>query len=259
MQNSFGNALKSIRHELGLSQSGVAISLGSTQRHVSFLETGRSQPGRAMLGRLVTELGLNAAQRANLFAASGFHNPYKKRTLRSDEVAETLDMIENRVLAHWPFPAFVLDAEWNVLRSNPPAQAMFAPFINETSEKLNVLSVFLSDQFRGMVVNWKQASTALYFRLQAAAALSPRIKREFEAASARGVFENITATITSATDIPVFVPVILRQPDGSNLQVTSLLGQLVSVHDALVEGFEVELMIPVDQASEQCMLRFEAG
>lgn len=98
MTDTFGPVLSSLRHELGLSQSAIAARLGTTQRHVSFLETGRSQPSRAMLGRLVTDLNLSAGQRAALFAASNLRNPYKRRDFSSTEVAETLDMIEHRLL-----------------------------------------------------------------------------------------------------------------------------------------------------------------
>jgi len=255
MSTSFGSTLNTLRRELGLSQAALADKLRTTQRHVSFLETGRSQPGRAMLGRLVTDLGVNAAQRANLFAASGFHNPYKKRTLSSAEVSQTLDMIEKRLLAHWPFPAFVLDTDWNVLRANSQAQAMFAPFGALADGSLNVFTLFLSAAFRQIVDNWQEASTSLYFRLQAAAMHSDQIKNSFEDACATGLFDHISQSITSATDMPVFVPVVLNQPDGSKLRATSLLGHLVSVHDALVEGFEIELMLPVDEESEKCMFK----
>ena len=56
MSATFGPTLKEMRKQLGLSQSQLAIELSTTQRHVSFLETGRSQPGRAMLTRMVSEL-----------------------------------------------------------------------------------------------------------------------------------------------------------------------------------------------------------
>ena len=168
MQNSFGQVLHRLRHELGLFQAVVAQQLGTTQRHVSFLETGRSQPSRTMLGRLVTDLNLSAGQRASLFEASGFRNPYKQRNFGSTEVAQTLDMIENRLLAHWPFPAFVLDADWTILRLNRPAQAMFGAFRDPESGELNAFSIFLSDRFRDLVENWEEASTSLYFRLQTA-------------------------------------------------------------------------------------------
>lgn len=253
MSNTFGPALQNLRQELGLSQSALADRLSTTQRHVSFLETGRSQPGRAMLGRLVTGLDLNAAQRASLFEVSGFRNPYKRRDFGSVEVAETLDMIEHRLLAHWPFPGFVLDADWTILRMNKPAAAMVSPFQDQLSGETNMFSIFLSEQFRGQVENWEEASTTLYFRMQTAASHSTFIRGKFNEARENGVFDHISKAITSAMDIPIYVPVVLKHPSGARLKLTSLLGQLVSVHDALVEGFEIELMIPVDEETEACL------
>jgi transcriptional regulator with XRE-family HTH domain len=253
-QTTFGPALRRLRRELGLSQAAVAQQLGTTQRHVSFLETGRSQPSRTMLGRLVTDLSLSAGQRASLFEASGFRNPYKQRNFGSAEVAQTLDMIEHRLLAHWPFPAFVMDADWTILRLNRAAEAMFGTFRDPENGELNVFAIFLSDRFRDLVENWEEASTSLYFRLQTAAMHSVRIRQGFDAARARGMFDHIGQAITSAHDIPIYVPVIFRHPSGARLKLTSLLGQLVSVHDALVAGFEIELMVPVDAETERCMM-----
>ena len=124
--SDFGHALKHLRAELKLAQSELAGAVGSTQRHISFLETGRSRPSPEMVRRLATELNLNAGQRAALFEASGMKNPFKKRSFSSEEVRAALDMIERHVLSNWPFPAFVLDEDWNLLRTNPAAEAMLA-------------------------------------------------------------------------------------------------------------------------------------
>lgn len=128
MTEPFGDALRAVRRELGLSQEAVAHAVRTTQRHVSFLETGRSEPTRAMLGRLVAGLGLTAAQRAALFAASGFRNPYPPRTLDGAELQAVLDLMSRQVLRHWPFPAFVVDRDWNFLRTNDAGARMVASF-----------------------------------------------------------------------------------------------------------------------------------
>lgn len=251
---SFGPALKELRGQLGLSQSALALELGTTQRHVSFLETGRSQPGRAMIARMVAELDLSAAQRAALFDASGYRNPYKRRSFDSAEVTEALDLIENRLLVHWPFPAFVMDPDWNVLRINAPGAAMFGAFAGGDNRAINLLELFLSPQFRNLIGNWEEASATLYFRMQAAAGHSAFIAEKLESARAGGLFDHISGAILSADEIPIFVPITMNRPDGVQLKLTSMMGQLVSVHDALVEGFEIELMVPVDAASEACLL-----
>lgn len=250
MPNEFGNVLKPLRRDLGLSQAGLADALNSTQRHISFLETGRSQPSRAMIGRMATELRLTAGQKASLFNASGFRNPYKRRSFSSQEVTEALDMIEHRVLAHWPFPAFVMDAEWAVLRMNTPAKTMFSPYLAKADGQLNMFSVFFSDTFHSQIENWPEVSSSVFYRMLSAAARSETLRVEFEKARKSGMFDQIVSTLTHTNEIPIFVPVILKLPNGARLKLTSLLGQLVSVHDALVEGFEVEFMIPTDAESE---------
>lgn len=250
MPSEFGIVLKHLRQELRISQADLAGTISSTQRHVSFMETGRSLPTRIMIGRLATELNLNAGQRASLFDASGFRNPYKRRTFTSTEVTEVLDMIEVRMLSHWPFPAWVMDAEWTVFRMNKPATAMFAPFMDPKTEQLNIFSLFLSKNFQAMIENWEEASLSLYFRLQSASTHSAMLRQSFEDARQQGMFDHIIKEMTQANDIPIYIPTVLKLPDGSRLRLTSMLGQLVSIHDALVEGFEIELMIPIDAESE---------
>lgn len=255
--NKFGTALKRLRNELGKSQAALAADIGTTQRHVSFLETGRSQPSRTMLARISADLSLGAGQRAALFDASGFQNPYPARDLNSDEVAETLNMIEQRILANWPFPAFVLSDSWDVLRMNGPARSMIGPIVAmypmETNRNTNLLALLLSDPFRALIANWEEASAGLYFRLQAAAAHNPDIAAHFTIAKENGCFDHVLRSLTGETTVPIYVPVVIKLPDGTQMRIGSLLGGLGSVHDALVEGFEIELLVPLDAQSETAM------
>lgn len=255
MTNGFGTVLKQLRQELRISQADLADTISSTQRHVSFLETGRSLPSRFMIGRLTTELNLNAGQRASLFDASGFRNPYKRRTFTSKEVSDVLNMIDTRVLAHWPFPAWVMDAEWTIYRMNKSASTMFEPFMDPKTEQLNIFELFLSTDFQALVENWEEASMSLYFRLLSASTHSAMLRDSFEAARNQGMFDHIITEMTQASDIPVYIPTVLKLPDGARLRLTSMLGQLVSTHDALVEGFEIELMIPIDDETEATLGR----
>lgn len=251
---SFGDTLKSIRRELGISQHELALTIGSTQRHISFLESGRSLPSRDMIGRLSAELGLGPGWRAALFEASGFQNPYPRRDFSSEEILETLDMLEARVLAHWPFGAFILDRSWNVLRMNVPAQGMFQPFISASNAPLNMLTVLTSEMFIKRILNWEDCAIALYLRMQKHAREDEAVRLGFEDAKARGVFDNIAESIASQTEVPIFMPVHLSIPGGPSIRLTSLVGSFVSVHDAVVEGFDIELVVPMDRESEDCML-----
>lgn len=247
--NRFGGALRELRQTLRLSQLDLAKRLGTTQRHLSFLETGRSRPTREMIGRIVTGLSLSVGQRAALFAASGLADP-ERPVAPGAEAAETLDLLATRVLAPWPYPAFVLDRAWQILRANAKGETLLAVF--GFTRLPSMFEVFLAPSFREAVENWEVFSMAFFFRLQAAAATSPEVARVFAEARRAGVFDHVPAMLTT-TPAPALVPAILRQPDGSRLALTSIVGGLVTTHDAVVDALQVEFVIPLDDPTAAVM------
>lgn len=245
----FGTALRALRQSLGLSQAALALELATPQRHVSFLETGRAAPTRAMVARIAMGLTLSAAQRAALLAASGFSTPNIARDHLSAEIAAALQMIERQILGHWPYPAFILDKEWTILRHNDQAARLLAPFARPDGEAVNMLEILLDPGFRKLIENWEDVSAGFYFRLHDAADRSPRVAEAFAMARKRGDFDHIPGLLTSQIHAPVFIPVRLRMADGLVLSFTSLLGRFAAVQDALIESFDIELLVPVDDAS----------
>lgn len=253
--SGFGRVLKDVRSGIGMSQAALADHLGSTQRHVSFIETGRSRPTPYFVTRICKELSLSIAQRASLYQAAGLPAPFAKRERSSDEVKTALDMINDRVLDNWPFPALVLDEHWNILRANRPFQVLFGAFLTAGNAQPNLLEIMMSDLFHSLIANWDETATSFFFRLQASAAHSSQVRDLFGACRDKGLFDNVEKQLQGTDEMPVFVPVIVNLPNGMQLQLMSLLGKLASVQDALVEGFEIELMLPTDAASEELMRR----
>lgn len=256
---TFGTVLKDVRAGLGLSQAALADQLGSTQRHLSFIETGRSRPTPYFVTRICKELSLSIAQKAALFQAAGLATPFPTRERSSDEVKAALDMIHDRVLVNWPFPALVLDEHWTVLRSNAAFAKLFGPFLQDTNAQPNLLEIMVSDRFRGLIANWDEAATSFFFRLQASSAHSEQVNALFARCRSNGLFDNVELQLSGASGMPVYVPISVNLPNGMQFQITSLLGKLSSVQDALVEGFEIELMLPTDAASEALMRSAFAG
>ena len=254
MPNGFGHALKTLRADLGLSQLELSHAISSTQRHVSFLETGRSQPTREFITRICTDLSLSLPQRAALFEASGHDNPFKRPGFGPAQTAEVLDLIERRALRHWPFPAFALDLDWNVLRTNAPGQNLLTMFATPGNAPTSLFDLFLSDTFVALLENWRDVSLVFYFRMQAAARRSPALAEMFDTARASGKFDHIADHLAQLQEVPPYVPARLRLPDGTRLAMSSFVGKLASIHDASIEGIEIELMVPMDEDSEGKML-----
>lgn len=249
---AFGHFLKSLRREIGLSQVEFAARLGSTQRHLSFLETGRAQPGHPMIQRIEREFTLPISKRLVLYEAAGFTSPYKRRNFDSEEVREALDLIENRLLRHWPFPGFVLDRKWNILRANIQGHGFLANTIPETNAAPNLFRIFASKTFRERILNWDEVAPILATRLYREAADDADLETLLKEANENGMFDGIK---TQESDIPIFVPIEFRREDGNIMRLTSLLGQLASVQDAIIEGMTVELMVPMDAETEHMLLQ----
>lgn len=246
MSNAFGEALRAVRRDLRLSQEAVAHAVGTTQRHVSFLETGRSEPTRTMIGRLVAGLGLKAVHRAALFAASEFRNPYPPRSLEGEELQATLDLMSRQVLRHWPFPAFVVDRDWNFLRTNEAGARMIASFGGIS----NMHALFLSPEFNALVTNWEHASGSFYTRIQEVARRSPAVRAALDAAIDDGRFDHVARVLGGTQEVPVYVPIEVQFPNGARMRFTSMYGRWAALHDAVAEQFEVEFLVPLDEASE---------
>ena len=246
VEESFGIVLRAVRRDLRMTQEAVAHAVGTTQRHLSFLETGRSDPTLPMLSRLVAGLDLKAAHRAALFAASGFRNPYPKRAFNGEELQRTLDLMERQVLRHWPFPGFVVDRDWNFLRTNEPATRMIAAFGGIP----NMHALFLAPEFGEMVLNWERASASFYTRIQEVARRSPVVREALDEAVAAGRFEHVGRVLAGKDEVPIYVPIEVQFPDGARMRFTSMHGRWAAVHDALAEQFEVEFLVPLDGDSE---------
>lgn len=254
MTTNFGLALKTMRMQLGLSQLELATAIDSTQRHVSFLETGRSQPSSSFVARLATGLSLSLGQRAALFDALGAANPYRRRDFDADQLRSVLDMLENRALRHWPFAGFVLDESWTVLRANPQGWALLQSLGQGHNAETSLFEVFLSDSFLTRVENWEEIALIFYFRMQKVASRSARLQQLFEEAKAQGRFAHLGDRLTGGAEVPPYIPAIFHGPDGQRLQMSSFVGRLASIHEAAIDGLEIELMVPVDEQTETCLL-----
>ena len=117
----------------------------------------------------------------------------------------------------------------------------------------------VSDLFLNLIGNWDEAAATFFFRLQASAAHSDHVQKLFAKCRESGMFDNIETLLQGTDHMPVFVPISVNIPNGVQLQMTSMLGKLASIQDALVEGFEIELMLPTDAQSEAVMRKIVGG
>jgi transcriptional regulator with XRE-family HTH domain len=112
----FGVLLRRWRQARRMTQEDLAFAASSSTRHLSCLETGRSQPSSDMILRLAEHLEVPLRDRNTLLLAAGFAPAFQERSL--EELATARQAIDQILRAHRPYPAFALDRHWNVVLSN---------------------------------------------------------------------------------------------------------------------------------------------
>jgi transcriptional regulator with XRE-family HTH domain len=121
----FGALLRRWRGHRGLSQLALAAQAGTTTRHLSFLETGRSRPSQEMVLRIGQALGIPLREQNRLLEAAGLPPVYPEADLDDADLAPFRAAIEQLLTAHLPYPAIVLDERWNVRMANTACAALF--------------------------------------------------------------------------------------------------------------------------------------
>jgi len=119
--SSLAGLLKGWRGIRRLSQLDLALAAGVSQRHLSYVETGRARPSRELLLALAEALDLPLRERNLLLHAGGFSPVYEQRPLTHDAMASVRQALHLTLAHHEPFPAMVLDRHWNTLLRNGAA------------------------------------------------------------------------------------------------------------------------------------------
>ncbi|HEY1485160.1 MAG TPA: helix-turn-helix transcriptional regulator [Micromonosporaceae bacterium] len=115
---AFGGLLRGWRQTRRISQLELSSVSGVSSRHLSFIETGRSQPSREMVLRLAQELDVPLRERNALLQAAGFAPEYGETSLDSPEMRAVGAAVDTVLRAHLPYPALAFDARWNLVRGN---------------------------------------------------------------------------------------------------------------------------------------------
>ncbi len=251
-----GELLRHWRGVRRLSQLGLALEAQTTARHVSFIETGRSQPSRAMVLRLARVLDVPIRERNQLLLAAGYAPVYAEAGLAAEDAALVAAALQRMLAAHEPYPAVVMDRYWNILDRNHAAHALFGWLLRERAHggPGNLIRNFFDpDALRPHVANWDEA----------AAALIQRVHRE----AIGGVPDAETTTLLNEVLAFPGVPAAWRRPDvtrpllpvvpvtfsrdGRTFSYFSAVTTLGTPQDALLQELRVESLHPADEQTTQ--------
>ena len=126
MTRAVGELLREWRQRRRISQLDLALDAGVSARHLSFLETGRSQPSREMLVLLAGQLDVPLRERNTLLLAAGFAPIYRERGLDDPDFAAIRAAVQRILAGHEPFPAVAVDRHWSLVSMNAGVAPLLA-------------------------------------------------------------------------------------------------------------------------------------
>jgi len=164
-----GNLLRYWRDVRGMSQLDLSLEAGVSQRQISFIESGRSVPGRDTLLILAQTLDVPMRERNALLLAAGYAPRYSEAPWNAAEMHGVVRALERVVRQHEPFPAIVMDRHWNVLMTNDAAPRFFNRFIDLGAREgpRNMLHlIFDPHGMRPFVADWDDVARSLLQRVR---------------------------------------------------------------------------------------------
>jgi transcriptional regulator with XRE-family HTH domain len=122
--------LREWRQRRRMSQLDLALEAEISQRHLSFVESGRAAPSREMVMRLAETLSVPLRQRNRLLAAAGFAPVFAERPIDDPGLRPAVEAVQLVLKGHEPFPAIAVDRHWHMVAAN----GAIDPFLEGISE-----------------------------------------------------------------------------------------------------------------------------
>jgi transcriptional regulator with XRE-family HTH domain len=252
-----GHMLRHWRNLRGKSQIELSLDTGVSQRHLSFIESGRSAPGRQTLMTIAQSLDVPLRDRNRLLLAAGFAPIYSEEAWNAREMHGITRALTRVLRQHEPYPAVVMDRYWNVFLANEAAPRFFNSFIDfgARPKPRNILHLMFDPAgMRPFIVNWQSASRGLIERVhrEAVGHFMDEKTRDLLAALLaypdldRDV--NVTDGIGQEPALPV-IPLSFAK-DGRVLNYFSMVSTIGTPQTIAAQELRVECMFPMDEMTE---------
>lgn len=252
--------MQTARKSRRLSQLELALRMGVSQRHVSFVESGRAQPSRELLLTWLNELQAPLAVRNVALQQAGFAPVYLGSELGDAVLAPVREALGRLLTAHDPMPAMVMDAAWNVLHMNRGAQWMavtLMPWIAQLppGQPINLLDAMLHPE--GMtrhMTNLEEVGPAILAHLRDDASVVPELLPRVEqlAAQMQQRLGKKPLTPWPRQMAPVLTT-RFATPYGE-LAFFSMFSTFGTPQDITLASLRVEHVFPADDATRQVLM-----
>lgn len=245
MQRSFGDVLRDWRQVRRMSQLDLALAADVSARHVSFLESGRAEPSRAMTLRLAAALDMPKAAANEALKSAGFAAVYPALPLNAPDLAPVRRAISMTLSSHHPFPGIAINRTWDVLEANDSARQLLAALGGGP----NMVEFLIYLGALDIVENWEETAFLALVRLRSEIAHLGGEERLADYAARLAAHPRLKNADLSAIDLDqAVIPTVFRVGD-KRLSVFSTIAMFGSVQDVAASEIRIELMYPADEAT----------
>jgi transcriptional regulator with XRE-family HTH domain len=233
-----------------MSQLDLALEAGVSPRHLSFVETGRSRPGRELLLHLAECLDVPLRERNVLFLAGGYAPIYTQTPFDADEMKPVREAVDMVLKSHEPFPAITVTSHWDLISANGTAMALFmegvSPELLKPPVNVQRLSVH-PDGLAPRIVNLGEVRAHEFARLRRQVSMTGNQEL-------RALLEELRAypcdqpepDIEFPGPGEVFIPLRIRQND-QELAFFTTLSTFGTPQDITVAELIIESFFPANQ------------
>ncbi len=254
------------RERRRVTQLELALDAGVSARHLSFIETGRSKPGRDMLLRVLAELEVPFRERNEILLAAGHAPAFPERALEDPELAAVRGAIELILTGHAPYPAIAVDRRWNLVGANSAILALARTVeVDPTllAPPVNAIRASLHPRGLGqLIVNlegWRR-----FFR--------DRLRRQHDLTGDEELKELLdelegypaadhddeTSTVDPGSGA-VLGPLRVRSPAGGELSLIAMFAGFDNPFEVTSSELAIELMFPADRETADVLTRLSSG
>ncbi|CAE6719520.1 hypothetical protein R69927_05064 [Paraburkholderia domus] len=260
--NDLGALLRHWRDMRGISQLDLSFNAGVSQRHISFIESGRSVPSRQMLMDIAQTLDIPLRERNTLLLAAGYAPTYADSAWNAQEMQSVTHALGRMLRQHEPFPALVMDRYWNVLLTNDSAPRFFNCFIDMAARKgpRNMLHlIFDPDGMRPFVADWQAVANSLIQRVYRESVGRVVDDQTQELLESLRAYPDVQADLKpsqrtagsgSATTAAMPVIPIGFVKDGKVLNYFSMVATVGTPQTVAAQELRIECMFPADDETE---------
>jgi hypothetical protein len=235
----------------------LALAVRTTQRHLSFIESGRATPSRDMILRLSGTMDIPLRQQNALLLAAGLAPVWRERDLSAPDLAMVNTALDYMLRQHEPYPAFVVDCRWNLLRANMGAVGLTEFLLGPSSdvppsaEPTNLaIALMAAEGLRPFLTNWEEVAHYFLRGVQAdaqadgAAETLALLNRLLALPDVAALTERPPSAETQA---PV-LPMLFRKGD-KRLSMFTTIATLGTPRDVTLQEVRIESFFPMDDVT----------